>query len=500
MEKNEMQAQLVWAAVATSIAFYLTVLKRLGGRKRLPPGPTPLPLLGNLLKLHGVVHHRLASMARVYGPVMTIKLGLNNAVVISSRDAAREAITKHDRRIAARMIPDTFRACGFAERSVVFMPSSNPQWKNLRGIQGTHIFTPRGLATVRPIRERKVRDLVGYFRAHAGEALVIRHAIHTGVLNLVSSSFFSIDMADLGSDTANELREVVDEIITAFAKPNVSDFVPFLRPLDLQGWRRWTEKRFSRVYNILNDIIERRVEHTRANKEKHDDFLDTLLELMAGGKIDRDSVNGMLFEAFVAGADTIAFTVEWVMAELLRNPGEMAKVRKELKDVLGSKETIEETDTANLPYLQAVLKEAMRLHPVGPLLVPHFAVEDGVEIGGYTVPKGSTVVFNAWAIMRDPAAWERPDEFVPERFMDKEHPYDFRGKELEFIPFGSGRRQCPGMPLAERVVPFLLASMLHPFEWRLPSGMAADEVDLSERYMTANVLDVPLKAVPVLSS
>ncbi|KAF0906462.1 hypothetical protein E2562_011456 [Oryza meyeriana var. granulata] len=291
MEKSEVQ--LLWAALATSVVCYLTILRRYAGGKPLPPGPTPLPLIGNLLKLRGVVHHRLASLARVYGPVMTIKLGLNNAVVISSRDAAREAFTKHDRRLAARMTPDTFRACGFAERSVVFLPSSDPQWKNLRGIQGSNIFTPRGLAAVRPIREKKVRDIVDYFRAHAGKELLVRQAVHTGVLNLVSSSFFSIDIADLGSESANELRELVDEIIAAFAKPNVSDFIPFLRPLDLQGLRRWTESRFRRVFSILGDIIERRFAHNRANKEKHDDFLDALLELMETGKMDRDNVMAM---------------------------------------------------------------------------------------------------------------------------------------------------------------------------------------------------------------
>ncbi|KAL6659698.1 hypothetical protein ACP70R_002527 [Stipagrostis hirtigluma subsp. patula] len=115
----------------------------------------------------------------------------------------------------------------------------------------------------------------------------------------------------------------------------------------------------------------------------------------------------------------------------------------------------------------------MRLHPVGPVMLPHQAIEDGVEIGGYEVPKGCTVIFNSWAIMRDPAVWERPEEFLPERFMDSRVPeVDFRGKEFHFLPFGSGRRMCPGMPMAERIVPFVLASLLQAFEWRLPDGVS----------------------------
>ncbi|KAL5207328.1 hypothetical protein ABZP36_031763 [Zizania latifolia] len=493
---------LLWAALAGSVLFYLAVLRRYSsGGKLLPPGPTPLPVIGNLHNLGGgVVHHKIANLASIYGPVMSLKLGFVNTVVVSSRDAAKEAIVMHDRRLAARLIPDTFRACGFADRSAVFLPSADPHWKALRGIQGTNVFTPRGLAALRPIRERKVRELLEYFRPRAGEELHIRHAIHTAMLNMVSTSFFSMDIADFGSDTAHELRDLVDDIILLIAKPNLSDYFPILRPLDLQGLRRLSEKRFRRVYSILDDIIAQRLAHTEANLEKHDDFLDALLEVMATGKMEREYVMAMLFEAFVAGGDSIAFSVEWVMAELLRNPHVMAKARAELKDVVGSKQAVDEPDTANLPYLQAVIKESMRLHPPGPLLLPHLAVEDGVEIGGYAVPKGTAVMFNAFSIMRDPAAWDTPNEFMPERFLQRATPLDFRGKEVDFLPFGSGRRLCPGVPLVERVLPLVLASLLHAFEWRLPAGMSPEDMDMSERFMTTNTLAVPLKVVPIVAN
>ncbi|KAL5207778.1 hypothetical protein ABZP36_032213 [Zizania latifolia] len=495
------QVWLLWAALAGSVLFYLAVLRRYsGGGKLRPPGPTPLPVIGNLHNLGGVVHHKLADLARIYGRVMSLKLGFVNAVVVSSREAAKEAFTMHDRRLAARLIPDTFRACGFADRSVVFLPSADPHWKAMRGIQGTNVFTPRGLAALRPIRERKVRELLDYFAPRAGEALHIRHAIHTAMINMVSSSFFSMDIADFGSDTAHELRDLVDEIILLISKPNLSDYFPILRPLDLQGLRRLSEKRFRRIFSILDDIIAQRLAHTKANLEKHNDFLDALLEVMATGKMEREYVMAMLFEAFVAGGDSIAFSVEWVMAELLRNPRVMAKARAELKDVLGGKQAVDEADTASLPYLQAVLKESLRMHPPGPLMLPHLAVEDGVEIGGYAVPKGTAVMFNAWAIMRDPATWDAPDEFMPERFLQRATPFDFRGKETEYIPFGTGRRLCPGAPLVERVLPLVLASLLHAFEWRLPAGMSPEDMDMSERFMTTNTLAVPLKVVPIVAN
>ncbi|GJN16004.1 hypothetical protein PR202_gb02954 [Eleusine coracana subsp. coracana] len=220
---------------------------------------------------------------------------------------------------------------------------------------------------------------------------------------------------------------------------------------------------------------------------------------MSTGKMARDNVTSILFDVFTAGSDTIAITVEWAMAELLRNPSIMDKARAEIKGVLGDKETIEEPDAASLPYLQAVVKEAMRLHPVAPIMLPHKAVEDGVEVCGYAVPQGATVIFNVWAIMRDPAIWDRPDVFVPERwFLDRAAEVDFKGKDFEFIPFGSGRRMCPGLPMAERVVPHILASLLHAFEWRLPDGASsAEQLDVTEKFTTANVMAVPLRAVPV---
>uniref|UniRef100_A0A0E0LWP8 Cytochrome P450 n=1 Tax=Oryza punctata TaxID=4537 RepID=A0A0E0LWP8_ORYPU len=414
---------LLWAALAAAMVYYLTGTTRRRSR-RLPPGPTPLPVIGNVLSLRGNMHHALARLAGEHGPVMALKLGLVTAVVVS-----------------------------FADRSMIWLPSSDPRWKTLRGVVATHVFSPRSLAAARGVRERK---------------------------------------------SAHGLQEAVEEIILAIAKPNVSDLLPFLRPLDLQGWRRWAEKRYDKVFGILDDIINSRLADAKHAGDV--DFLDSLLDLMSTGKIARDDVTTIMFDVFGAGTDTIAITVEWAMAELLRNPSIMAKARAEMNHVLADKKAIEESDMEKLPYLQAVVREVMRLHPAAPILVPHRAAEDGAEIGGHAVPKGATVIFNVWAIMRDPAAWERPEEFMPERFLDMVEEVDFRGKDYKFIPFGAGRRLCPGLPMAERVVPFILASLLHTFEWKLPGGVTAEALDVSEKFTTVNVLVTPLKAIPVLAN
>ncbi|CAO2202176.1 unnamed protein product [Urochloa humidicola] len=502
----ERELWLLSATLAVSLLYFVSTLRHRSGdaRRPPPPGPRPLPLIGNLLDLRGGnLHHTLTRLARAHGaPVIRLRLGLTTAVVVSSPRAASEAFTRHDRRLADRAVPDTARALGFSSRSMIWLPSSDPLWKTLRGAVSAHVFSPRSLAAARAARERKAQELVRYVRrrATAGLEVDIGQVVYGGVLNLVSTALFSADVVDVGGESARGLRELVEELVEMVAKPNVSDLFPFLRPLDLQGWRRHAAGHFEKVFNILDGMVERRLVETSATSSQQDDnkrgdFLDVLLELVAAGKIARDNVTTILFDVFTAGSDTVAITVEWAMAELLRNPSTMARLRAEIDGALGGKEAVEEADAARLPYLQAVVKEAMRLHPVAPLMLPHLAVEDGVEICGHAVPKGSTVIFNVWAIMRDPAAWERPDEFVPERFLDA--GVDFRGKNFEFIPFGSGRRVCPGIPMAERVVPLILASLLHAFEWRLPNGVSAEMLDVREKFTTANVLAVPLRAVPV---
>ncbi|PNT68248.1 hypothetical protein BRADI_3g37820v3 [Brachypodium distachyon] len=369
----EIELWPLWATVLTvvSLLYYcLTNLQAARGRRatgterRLPPGPTPLPILGNVLSLGGNLHHTLARLARAHGPVMTLKLGLTTAVVVSSRDAAREAFTRHDRRLAARAVPDTSRALGFSGRSIIWLPSSDPLWRTLRGIVAAHVFSARGLAAARGARERKVRDMVRHFRCRAGREVSFGQAVYGGVLNLMSSAFCSVDVvssADLNSSLG--LRELVEDLIEAVAKPNVSDLVPFLRSLDLQGWRRWTARRFEKIFRILDAIIDRRMAADN-DKFPHGDFMDSLLELVSEGKIGRDNLTTILFDVLAAGSDTTTLSVEWAMAELLRNAGAMARARAEIRDALGGKESIEEADVASLRYLQAVVKESLRLHPV----------------------------------------------------------------------------------------------------------------------------------------
>lgn len=196
---------------------------------------------------------------------------------------------------------------------------------------------------------------------------------------------------------------------------------------------------------------------------------------------------------FVAGTDTTAATSQWAMAELLRNPKSLSKVRAELDDIIGKGNPVEESDVSRLPYLQAVLKETFRLHPAVPLLLPRKAEAD-VEINGFTIPKGAQILVNAWAIGRDKDIWEDPDLFKPERFMGSE--VDVKGRNFELIPFGAGRRICPGLPLALRMMPLMLGTLIHSFEWKLENG---DDVDMEDKFGITLQMAQPLRAVPTHS-
>lgn len=207
----------------------------------------------------------------------------------------------------------------------------------------------------------------------------------------------------------------------------------------------------------------------------------------------------------VGGSETTSNTVEFAMAEMMNKPEIIKKAQKELDEVVGednSKGVLEESHIGKLPYLKAVMKEVLRLHPVLPLMVPHCPMESTV-VGNYTVPKGSRVFVNVWAIHRDPLIWENPLEFLPERFLNnnyygKVNVGDYSGNDFNYLPFGSGRRMCAGVPMAERMVMFSLASLLYYFEWKLPitAGEFDDKIDLSDEFGIVLKKKKPLIAIP----
>lgn len=204
-------------------------------------------------------------------------------------------------------------------------------------------------------------------------------------------------------------------------------------------------------------------------------------------------------DLFLAGSDTTSGTVDWAMSELLRDPKKMSILKAEINSVVGEKVQVEESDISRLPYLQAVIKETFRFHPLAPFLVPHEA-RSTIEINGYTIPKNAQILVNVYASGRDPTIWAEADKFMPERFLeDSMKSIDFRGSDFELIPFGAGRRICPALPLANRMVHLMLATFVHNFDWKLENGMAPEEIDMNDKFGLSLQRAVPLRAIPVLT-
>ncbi|KAK6154434.1 hypothetical protein DH2020_008682 [Rehmannia glutinosa] len=328
-----------------------------------------------------------------------------------------------------------------------------------------------------------------------GRAVDIGRAAFTTSLNLMSATLFSVEFAPFNSDSSQEMRDVVWGVMKNIGSPNLADYFPVLKRADPQGILRETTVYFEKLFAIFDRIIDEKLKTKTSGGEKSD-LLEALIDLHERDELSRNDIKHLLLDLFVAGTDTTSGMVEWTMTELLRNPEKLSRVRNEITDIIGENKQVQESDIPRLPYLQAVVKETFRLHPVAPFLVPHKAETD-VEINGYIVPKNAQVLVNVWASGRDSGIWPNADSFLPERFLD--HKYDkidFRGNDFELIPFGAGRRICPGLPLAYRMVHLMLATLVGNFGWELEESVKPQELDMNEKFGLTLQKAIPLKVVP----
>nr|WET52779.1 cytochrome P450 76B128 [Ajuga reptans] len=469
--------------------------------KKLPPGPTPLPLVGSLHLLGDQPHKSLTALSKTYGPLMCLRLGFINTVVVSSSAMAKEVLQKQDLAFSSRTIPDAIHAHDQFKYSVVWLPVA-PRWRSIRKALNSNMFSGSRLDANQHLRCRKVQELIAYCRksSQAGNAVDVGRAAFRTSLNLLSNTIFSKDLTDPYSDSAKEFKDLVWNIMVEAGKPNLVDFFPFLKQIDPQGIRRRMTVHFGKVIELFSGLISERLEKGKrqiAEAAPASDVIDILLNASKENpedNIDRTHIERMCLDLFVAGTDTTSSTLEWAMAEALKNPETIKKAKAELEQVVGKGKVVDEADISRLPYLRCMVKETLRIHPPVPFLIPR-RVEQDVEVCGYTVPANSQVFVNAWAIGRDAEVWESPLEFKPERFLESE--IDMRGRDFELIPFGAGRRICPGLPLAVRMVPVMLGSLLNSFDWKLDGGIGPKELDMEEKFGITLQKAQPLRAVPI---
>ncbi|CAA0815240.1 cytochrome P450- family 706- subfamily A-polypeptide 4 [Striga hermonthica] len=477
------------AALAALYTLYLLLSKKPAGRPL--PGPRGLPLVGNLLSLDPDLHTYFAGLARAHGPIFSLRLGFKTAVVVTSPSVAREMLKDHDAVFANRDVTEAGREATYGGRDIAWSPHG-PEWRMLRKVSVREMLGSRALDSVYALRRREVRGTVRYLYGRRGSPVDVGEQMFVTLLNVITSMMWGETV--VGEERARlgaEFKEVVGEIVGLLGMPNVSDFYQgWLGRLDVQGIRRRMRAAVGRMDRIFEAVVEQRLRGGGEGTGK--DFLQFLLEMKDGEDVgfSMTHLKALLMDMVVGGTDTTSNTIEFALAEMMNKPEILARAQQEIDTVIGKQNTVEESHAKSLPYLHAVMKEALRLHPAVPLLVPH-CPSTTCEVSGYTIPSGARVFFNVWAIHRDPSLWDNPLDFCPDRFLDGK--WDYSGNDFSYFPFGSGRRICVGVDMAERMFVFSLATLVHSFDWRLPQG---EKVDLSEKFGIVLKKKVPLVAIP----
>ncbi|KAK8300152.1 hypothetical protein V6Z12_D05G368800 [Gossypium hirsutum] len=416
----------------------------------LIPGPRKLPLIGNLHQLAGpgLPHHTLRDLATKYGAIMHLQLGQISTVVVSSAEMAKEIMKTHDIVFANRPVLASAKIITYGCTDIVFSPYGN-YWRNLRKICTSELLNATRVASFQSIREEEVLNLVETIKSNEGSAVNLSRKVFSLSYGITARAAFGKKCKD---------QEAFISVVTEETKIHgEADMI---------------------LGNIVNDHKESRAKG-RSKDENKENLVDVLLRIQEDGEfpLTDNNVKAVILDIFSAGSETSAGAVEWALSEMIKNPRVMTKAQAEVRQVFQGKGNVDETGIHQLKYLKCVIKETLRLHPVIPLLIPRESMKNCV-VNGFEIPAKTRVIVNAWAIGRDPNHWVEPEKFEPERFVNSS--VDFIGTNFEFIPFGAGRRVCPGILFALPTVELPLAQLLFHFDWKLPRGMKQEDIDMTE--------------------
>ncbi|KAF0893496.1 hypothetical protein E2562_025866 [Oryza meyeriana var. granulata] len=486
-----------------SALFLLTLLRSLRSKKRrlrLPPSPPSLPVIGHLHLFKRPLHRALSGLAAAHGPVLLLRFGSRAVLHVTDPAVAEECLTDHDVTFAnrpqlpsARHLSNGFTTLGSS--------SYGPNWRNLRRIATVEVFSAHRLLRSADVRAGEVRHLARRLflaAAAAGPSRPARADVKARAFELALNAVARMVAgkryyggegdAEAESEEAARFREMVREYFAMHGASNLQDFVPVLGLVDIGGANR----RAVRLTRARNAWAQRLIDEHRAAAAATGvrTMVRDLLEMQASEPeaYSDKVIRALCLSILQTGTDTSSNTIEWAMALLLNHPAAMAKARAEIDDVIGTGRVLEEADLPNLPYLQCIIRETLRLHPVGPLLAPHeSSAVCSIAGGRYDVPAGTMLLVNVHAMHRDGSTWgPEPERFSPERFEGG------RSDGKWMLPFGMGRRRCPGEGLAVKVVGLALGTLVQCFEWR---RVGDEEVDMAE----GSGLTMP-KAVPLEAS
>lgn len=497
---------LFFATVAFFFFFLLKKKRRTSTSINLPPAPPwKLPIVGNMHQLFGrrPQHRTLRDLSRKYAPdLLRLRLGQVDHVVVSSLEAAKEVLHTHDLIFASRPRLMATEIIFYDVTDVAFNAYGS-YWRHLRKICVLELLSARRVKTFAAIREEETSSTISSISSSssAGRTANITELFRALSCTIVSRAAFGSRCAH-----ADRFLEVVDKATAFLNGLSVSDLFPSLKFVDaLTGASSSLQKIHREIDEMLDVIIE---EHRAAKRDNYtededvdQDLVDVLLGIQAKGELEfpltMANIKAVILDLFVGGTETTAIVTVWAMAELMRHPEVMRIAQSEVREALKGKTKIGDGDTEELHYLKLVIKETLRLHPPGPLILPRIC-DKSCKVMGYDIAEGMRVLVNAWAIGRDSRYWDDAESFKPERFDGSR--VDFRGGSFEFLPFGGGRRVCPGINYALANLEIFLASLLYHFDWELPDGMGPGDVDMTEMVGAAasRKLDLCLIAKPYI--
>lgn len=491
----------VLAFAVSAFIFLLTRKSTSNRRLNLPPGPRGWPVVGNLFQVARSGKHffeYVEDIRQVYGPIFTLKMGSRTTIVLSGADLIHEALIKRGATFASRPAENPTRIVFSSNKFSVNAAVYGSLWRSLRRNMVENMLCSSRLKEFRDVRKNAMDKLVQRIRAEAvandGAVWILKNA-RFAVFCILLAMCFGLEMEEESVEKMDQVLKTV--LITV--DPRIDDFLPILRPFFSKQRKRAMEVRTEQIEFVVQFINRRR----KALQNPGSDitatsfsYLDTLFDLKVDGRkpspTDAELVT-LCSEFLNGGTDTTATAVEWGIAELIANPKIQNKLHDEIKQLVGDRK-VDESDIEKLPYLQAVVKELLRRHPPTYFTLTHSATE-ATKLAGYDIPVDANVEVYLAGISNDPKVWRNPEKFEPERFLSGDDDSDITGvKSVKMIPFGVGRRICPGLGMATIHVHLMLARLVQEFEWSSYPPNA--ELDFTRKYEFTVVMKNSLRAMP----
>ncbi|XP_071693566.1 3-beta-hydroxylase-like [Rutidosis leptorrhynchoides] len=453
-------------------------------KKNSPPSPMRLPIIGNLHQLGSAPHRSLKVLAHKHGSLMLLHLGSVPVLIASSAEAAQEIMKTYDVIFSSRPQLNISSIISYGGKTVSFAPYGD-YWRQSKSIYVLHLLSSKKVQFFRRVREDETNLMINKIRSSLGSVIDLSEILLTLTNDVLCRSVLG---RKYDEGTLVKQMSELSELVGAFS---VGNYVPSLSWVDrvrgLEARARKAHKLFDEfIQSVIDDRLDRngKMVEDEGKNDGDKDVVDMLLEVQKEQAtndvtVHSDTIKALILEMFVAGSDTSFTSLEWVISELIRHPRVMKKLQQELRKIAQGKPEIVEDDLENMQhsYLKAVMKESMRLHTPLPLLLPRESTKD-VKVMGYDIGAGTQVLINAWMISRDPATWEEPEEFKPERFLNND--IDYKGLHYEFLPFGAGRRGCPGIEFAMALSKLALANLVYKFDFKIPNNERVEKLDMVE--------------------